>query len=210
MRRWVKEFSEWREWRAEWRNRREPGLFTSSRARREKPAPPSWLAGECELVDANDPLATACGLLREWGEDEAVTQIREERLAAATQYEKPTKTTWWEHVHMDLVAPAMQPQSRIIGIGGMHAAFTVKGRFQMFAAPGLMFVSAPSQRGGREWRVATNYGLGFRLFDFSFPGGRAATAHLNMAKAWMLSDSTDLLTDRSMDFFTFSISFNDR
>jgi hypothetical protein len=208
--RWVKEFTEWKEWWVEWRGRREPGLFTSSRTRREKPAPPTWLARGCEApVDANDPLAPVCALVREWGEDDAVMELRQERMAAATQHEKPTKITWWEHMHVDLVAPAMQAQSGIVGIGGMHASFNVKGRFQMFAAPGLMFVSTPSQHGGREWKVATNYGLGFRLFDFSFPGGRAATAHLNLAKAWMLSDSVDLLTDRTMDFFTLSISFKD-
>src|SRR5689334_25019552 len=38
---WVKEFSDWLEWSAQWRGRREPGLFTGSRTRREKPAPPA-------------------------------------------------------------------------------------------------------------------------------------------------------------------------
>ena len=210
VRRWVKEFTEWKEWWVEWRGRREPGIFTSSRARREKPDPPAWLQNECDaLVDAADPLGPACVLLQEWGEDEEVTKLRLERTQAATDREQPTTTTWWEHLHVDLVAPAMQPQSGLVGIGGMHAAINVKGRFQMFAAPGIMFVSAPSSRGGREWKVATNYGLGFRLFDFSFPGSRVATAHINFAKAYMLSEPVDLVADRTMDFFSFSISFKD-
>ena len=206
--RWIEKFTEWQEWWAEWKGRRQPGVFTRWRDRREKPAPPSWLEAECDtLLDPADPLASACALLTEWAEDDVAAPGQLTVSAAAAQQEKPTKTTWWEHLHVDLVAPAMQAQSGILGVGGMHAAINVKGRFQMFAAPGVMFVSTPTNKGGRAWKIATNYGMGFRLFDFTFPGGRPATAHLNLAKAWMLSDSVDFVTDRTMDFFTFSVSF---
>ena len=40
LQRWMEAFTEWLEWSAEWTNRREPGWFTASRDRRQKPAPP--------------------------------------------------------------------------------------------------------------------------------------------------------------------------
>jgi hypothetical protein len=43
--RWVEDFTEWMTWSTEWVNRREPGLFTSYRDRRQKPAPPAGAAG---------------------------------------------------------------------------------------------------------------------------------------------------------------------
>jgi hypothetical protein len=206
--RWIDDFTAWQAWWAEWKGRREPGWFTSARTRREKPAPPDWLAQECEApVDHVEPMASACTLLKQWAEDDLTLELRQDRATRVADSEKPSTITWWEHLHVDLVAPALQAQSGIIGVGGMHASLNVKGRLQMFAGPGVMFVSLPTANGGRAWKVATNYGIGFRLFDFVLPGGRPATAHFNLAKAWLLSEPIDLVASRTMDFFTFSISF---
>jgi hypothetical protein len=56
------------------------------------------------------------------------------------------------------------------------------------------------------WKLATNYGMGYRLLDFTLPGGREAVLHLNLAKAWVVSGTSDLVTRRSMEFAGFSIT----
>ena len=203
---WVTDFTAWKQWSDQWGNRRERGWFTGYRERREVPVPPAWLADRCAaIVDDSDPVAAACTLLVQWNEDVATTLVRQARTT--TQTEEPEKTVWWEHLHMDVLWPAMQWQASVYGVIGMHTATTVRGRFQVFITPGAMLLNLPTRNGNRAWKVATNYGIGYRLFDFVFPGGRPATLHVNLAKAWLLADVADVATGRSMDFVGFSIAF---
>ena len=81
-------------------------------------------------------------------------------------------------------------------------------RRRAFIAPGAMFLNLPTRNGTRLWKLATNYGIGYQLFDFGFGGGRRATLHLNIAKAWLLSDYSDVVTGHSMDFAGFSMTFS--
>lgn len=204
---WSKAFTDWKAWYAQWRNRPEPGLIRGTRSRRARPTPPQWLPDACrDVLGDPDPLASSCTLLREWREDDLTTELRLERTAATTTREQEGKTTWWEHLHMDMLWPSMQAQNAMYGIAGMHMSLTVKGRFEMFGAPGAMFVNVPTQNGGRAWVVATNYGLGYRLFDFTLPGGRAANAHVNFAKAYLMSDVPGYMGKKTVDFVGFSIS----
>jgi hypothetical protein len=207
LRRWIDDFSRWLEWSSEWTSRREPGWLTSSRDRRQKPAPPEWLPARCAaMLDENDPLGPACGLLGEWARAEAGPP-GPVPAALVTQAENNRKTIWWEHIHADLLWPAMQWQSSIYGVVGMHVATTVKGRFQVFLAPGAMLLSLPARNGTRVWKVAANYGIGYRLADFTFFGGRPAALHVNLAKSWLLSDVRDVVSGRTTDFVGLSISF---
>ena len=208
VRRWMEDFTEWQKWSAKWGNRRERGLFTGYRDRREVPVPPAWLPGSCTtILDDSDPLAAACVLLTEWTDDVATTLARQTRDTTTAQIEEPRKTVWWEHIHMDVLWPAMQWQASVYGVVGLHTATTVRGRFQVFVTPGAMLLNLPTRNGGRAWKVATNYGIGYRVLDFSFPGGRPATLHLNLAKAWVLSDIQDVVAGRTVDFVGFSIAF---
>ena len=205
---WVEAFTKWQEWAAQWTGRRQPGWFTGFRDRPEKPDPPAWLAERCSFRSGDDSelLLRACGLLVEWREDYATAQTRAARDLA--RIEKPAKTVWWEHVHMELLWPAMQWQSSTYAVVGMHTATTVKGRLQVFLTPGAMLLNLPTRYGTRTWKFATNYGAGWRLFDFTFPGQRPASLHVNLAKAWVLSDVSDVVTGQTMDFVGFSITFN--
>jgi hypothetical protein len=208
MQQWVKDFTEWKEWSERWGNRRQRGLLTGYRERREVPVPPAWLADSCATgVDDSEPVRAACMLLAEWTEDVATILTRQARATTTTQTEEPQKTVWWEHIHMDVLWPAMQWQASVYGVIGLHTATTVRGRFQVFITPGAMLLNLPTRNGSRAWKVATNYGIGYRLFDFTFPGGRPATLHVNLAKAWVLADIADVATGRSMDFVGFSIAF---
>jgi hypothetical protein len=208
LRQWLDDFARWQEWSAQWRSRRQPGWFTASRTRMQKPAPPEWLPGRClMLIDEGDPLANACGALKAWREDDTTYDIRQAQAAVVTRSEESGKTKWWQHIHMDLMWPAMQWQSSVYGVAGMHVATKVAGRFQIFTAPGAMLLNVPTRSGGRVWKIAANYGIGYKVMDFTFPGNRPAELHLNLAKLWMLSDPTDAVTGRTLDVVGFSVSF---
>lgn len=205
---WMRAYTEWKEWWAEWRNRPEPGFFVDGRTRRAKPAPPTWLRETCgEWLDVADPLAAACELVAEWADDDLTAVIRQQLTKGTADLETPSRRTFWEHIHLDLMWPALDADSGIFGVAGTHVTITVKKRAHVFAAPGAMFVNLPTKAGGRAWKLATNYGIGFHLFDFIFPGGHPAAAHINMAKAWLLTDTRDVVSGRTMDFVGFSITF---
>jgi hypothetical protein len=211
LKRWMEEFTDWQKWSAEWSNRRQPGLFTGFRDRPEKPTPPAWLAPRCEtVIDETDPLIPACVLLAEWNEDRVAAQMRQARTAVVAKKEDTSRSIWWEHIHMDVLWPATQWNAGVYGVVGMHTATTIRGRLQIFLAPGAMLLNVPARNGSRVWKLATNYGFGYRLVDFTLPGGRDAVLHLNLAKAWVISDVSDAVTSRSMDFAGFSITFKKR
>jgi hypothetical protein len=128
--------------------------------------------------------------------------------AAAAPAEQTDKIVWWEHLHIDALWPALQWQSSVYGVIGTHATATIKGRWQVFLGPGTMLLNLPARDGGRVWKLAANYGVGYRLFEFTFPGGRPAVLHVNLAKAYLLSDAADVATGRTMDFVGFSMTFN--
>jgi hypothetical protein len=206
--RWVTDFTAWQQWAAQWRGRRQPGLLTDFRARPQKPAPPSWLADRClPVFDEEDRLAEACARLAEWREEDLSAQIRQTRAVATTQQEEQPHTVWWEHIHVDVLWPALQMQNSIYGVIGMHVTTTAAGRWQIFTAPGALLLNLPTRYGTRAWRVAANYGIGYRLLDFRLPGNRPAQLHVNMAKTWLLSDPGDLIAGRSLDLVGFSITF---
>ena len=207
LREWTKAFTEWQQWWSEWGNRREPGVITSSRPRRAKPAPPGWLAGQCdEIFDPADPLVPACQLLEQWREDNLTAKTRAAQGAVVQKSEAAAKTMWWEYLHVDLLWPATELRNSVYGVVGMHTAMTLKGRVQLFLSPGVMLLNLPSVDGTRVWKVAANYGIGYRLFDFTLAGKRASL-HVNAAKSYLLQEPRDAIVSRSLDFAGFSVSF---
>jgi hypothetical protein len=206
LRKWIDDYSEWNEWAQRWTNRRQPGVFTGSRERRRRPDPPDWLFGYCESgIDGSDEGEQACALVTEWNAPNAVAQAATTRAAATQASEDSDNTTWWEHVHLDGGWPAMQANLTIYGVIGVHATTYVKGRFEIFIAPGAMLVRVPNRGGGHAWKVATNYGITYRLAGLTLPGGRRALLHVNLAKAWLFAMG-DLPTD-STDFIGLSMTF---
>lgn len=205
---WIVEYTDWLTWSTEWRNRRQPGWFTSYRERPEPPEPPAWLAERCEsTVDDAEPLMRACILLEQATAADASVQVLPDAATAPAAPEDNRRTIWWEHVHIDALWPAMQLQGSVFGVIGVHTTTTVKGRLEVFLAPGAMLLNLPARDGSRAWKFAANYGVGFRLGEFGFPGKRQAVLHLNLARAWLLADVKDVVTSRSTDFAGFSMTF---
>jgi hypothetical protein len=208
LRGWMAEFAMWQQWWAEFANRPEPGWLTSSRTRRVKPSPPEWLDGRCaEVIDPEDTMAAPCRLFEEWLDDNVTAKLRSSQASAIQKGEDAPHTMWWEHVHVDMLWPATEIRHSVYGVIGLHTATEVKGRLQVFIAPGVMLMNLPALDGRRVWKVATNYGIGWRLFDFNFYGNRRASLHLNIAKSWLISDIEDVFASRSTDFAGFSMSF---
>ncbi len=203
---WVRDFTKWKNWADTWGNRREPGWFSGARSRRPRPDPPLWLFDECDGLAANGGASEdACELLADWMGTPGVTPPPA-TISKAT--EDDDKITWWEHVHLDAGWPSIQSSLSLYGVLGMHATTTVKGRFQVFIAPGAMLLNVPTRDGGRAWKIATNYGIAYFLGRFTFPGtARQARLHLNIAKAWLLSAGPDVPT-QSTDFVGLSITFS--
>jgi hypothetical protein len=203
---WVDQFAAWKKWHDEWRNRAEPGWFRA-RERRPRPEPPSWLFDQCPtLIQADSLFDDACRLLVEWNEDAAAEVLRQTNATQQPPEAPPTKTLWWEHVHLDMLWVMPQPGVRVYGVVGVHATMEIGRRFEMFIAPGAILMNLPSAKGGREWTAATDWGIAFRVFDFQVPGThQRATLHANLAKAWVLANPT-VLGKRSVDLMGLSVS----
>jgi hypothetical protein len=205
---WIDEFSDWKNWVNTWGNRPEPGWFRGSRARRPRPDPPEWLFDTCDDPGAGTGATEeACQLLAEWSASSPAMAQLAGGPAVTPAPEDDRKTTWWEHVHLDAGWPAIQSGVSVYGVLGMHATTTIRGRFQIFVAPGAMLMNVPTMDGGRAWKVATNYGIAYRLGQFKFPGSdRQAQLHLNLAKAWLLGAGPEVPT-QSTDFVGLSMTF---
>jgi hypothetical protein len=207
MRQWIADYEKWQQWSATWRNKREPG-WVHARDRRVRPDPPPWLGGECADVvfQDNEIVANACRLWADWNDDQRAAQVRQQTASARTQHEAPTKTIWWEHVHLDALWPMTQWSGSVYGVLGVHATIDVAGRFQVFAAPGAILLNLPKGKSDREWRPATDYGIAYRLFDFTMPGtDRRASLHLNLAKAWVFAGPGNVMQS-SLDLAGFSVT----
>ena len=186
--RWTREYTAWKNWFAEWRNKREPSLF-GTHERRQRPDPPVTLVAACPVsVEETGVLANACGLLEEWQRDDVVTEIISQQIASARkQKEDDHKTVWWQHIHLDALWPMTQGTSGVYGVLGLHTTVDLTGRVQLFLAPGAILMRVPGPTGNGEWRPATDWGFSYRLADFTMPRiGRPATLHVNLAKVWFL------------------------
>jgi len=186
--RWTHDYQKWQEWHERWRNRPEPGLF-SSRARREPPTPPAWLAESCAAVAEEDTwLVEGCRALREWTQhDDLADLLAQQQTQVRASQEAPEHTLWWERVHVDALWPMTQSGTSAFGVAGMHATMHLTKRFQVFMAPGVILMRLPVL-GRQTWSVATDWGFSFRLADFRMPGmQRPATVHFNTARVWVLN-----------------------
>jgi hypothetical protein len=189
---WTHDYQEWRAWYLQWRNRPEPGVF-SARARRDPPVPPPWLPSLCaEPVGDAGLLADACADWREWQANDMAASVMTSRIAQTrAAVESPQKTLWWERVHVDALWPMTRAGSNAFGLVGMHTTVHLTTRFQVFLLPGFILMRAPGLDGAMHVSPATDWGFSVRLFDLRVPiAGRPGSVHLNMARVWMLGNTT--------------------
>lgn len=202
LKRWVADYSRWKQ-DDERTTRRAP------RRIRPKPTPPEWLIEDCRdyPIDGKGPWADACRLLVDWNDDAGTAEIRRQIAEARAQKEAPTKSRWWEHVHLDTLWPMTQWGSSVYGIVGTHATVEIAGRFQVFIAPGAMLLNLPGERGTREWKLATDWGVAYRLTNFRLPGvSRQTQLHVNLVTAVVFSGPSNLVSNR-INLAGFSFTF---
>jgi len=203
---WARQYTEWQKWADRWYNKRQPGFWDYALERPGKPDPPVWLDELCTLLSDDPRLVRPCALLASWRLDpvEAVNR----QAAAATALPQPEapveKSVWWRHLHVDGMWSTAQSNVSALGLFGAHVTIEVEGRFQIFAAPGIMLVSLPSFYGTREITPATDYGVTYRLFN----AGRS-TVHFNLVRAWVLANRASLI-DPNITLAGFSVSFRPR
>ena len=185
---WTRDFAAWQEWANQWLNRRQSGQWSNGVERKERPAPPAWLEDVCELLAADEPFVRACQWLARWRQDPIALKSRHAATVSTTQREKPTKTVWWQHVHVDGLWSTTQTNVSAFGLVGTHLTWNVAGRLQVFVTPGILLVSVPRLSGNRELWPSTDWGVTYRLFNV----GRS-TVHFNLVHAWILGSQASLM-----------------
>jgi hypothetical protein len=206
--RWSREYEAWAVWFGQWRNRPEPG-WLAAKPRRQPPAPPVWLPSACtDVLDDGGTLVNACHDFQDWlnGDSEA-TRARQQIALERAEREKPQKTIWWEHIHVDALWPMTQSGVSAFGVFGTHATTQVTKRFQVFLAPGIILMRLPSADGGQQWNAATDWGFSYRLTDLKLPRmHRPSALHLNIARVWVFGVNNLPITG-SMYLAGFSLTF---
>jgi hypothetical protein len=224
---WIRQYRKFQKWDDTWRNY----VYPFGR-RRQAPEPPAWLASACTDLDAIDlylpddafddtyfvsvrqsatsldPLQTGCLLLQNYHDDYATAQIRRDiRMTRVYKDTPQPHTVIWELVNLDVMYAATSIGSPVRAPIGVHVGFPIGDRVRLFAAPGAILLCV---EGFSNCRPAYDYGVGIRLFDFHMPGfDRTASAHLNLAKAWILGAPTGA-TQGGIDIAGFSIAFKRR
>lgn len=209
--RWTRDAREWSAWFARWRNRSEPGWF-SSRQRRPAPVPPAWLPAACSnvLEDAG-PLVDACQAWRDWRRDDLAADLLIQQTTQVRQtVEAPEKTLWWERVHVDAFWPMTRSGTSAFGVAGVHTTLHLGPRLQVFMTPGAILMRIPGYDGEQTWTTGTHWGFSYGLFDFRMPGlRRASTVHFNLARVWILGTSA-VQTPGDLYLAGFSVTFKRR
>ena len=202
---WISAYQSWQAWEAQWGNRRQwvlhpfpypfwkerPDVFSYVAPRRVEPPPPAWLdetcAGKSGTSVEPDLRAEGCRLLVLWKDDYVTHQIRVATATARAQRDDTGRTRFLEHIHFASLWTNLDAGgSRAYGLVGVHATIDVRGRWQIYALPGLMAVSLPTLQGPRAVTVGYDWGMAFRLFNGRVPYvGLPVKVHLNLVQIWL-------------------------
>lgn len=203
---WMRDYAAWQKWADRWLNHRQPGKLVPVADRREKPDPPAWLGDACDLLGGDQEFAAACAMLDSWKDNPVDLKTRRTAAAATAQSEAPTKTLWWQRIHLDGLWTSAQSNVSAFALFGSHLTIEVEGRLQIFAVPGILLVSVPGMRGNRELLPATDWGITYRFFNV----GRH-TVHFNLVQAWVLGNQASLANaNPSMTLAGLSLTFNSK
>ena len=202
---WIRDYRAWQEWAARWINRRQwvmhpfpypfwkdsPDVFSYVAPRRPEPVPPAGLEVECARWSGSStersPRAEACALLADWRDDYATQWLRGTVASASTSQDEPSKTRFIEHLHFASLWTNLDVGgARAYGLAGVHATIDVRGRWQIYALPGVLAVSVPNLQGRRSVTIGYDWGMAVRLFNARVPYvGIPLKVHLNLVQVWM-------------------------
>ena len=210
---WLKSMRQWQRDDKRWHN--EPAHDPLGRIlkRAPRPDPPPWLEARCAVYPASAittlgaPLGPACRLLAGLDEDVAASAIRASTAASRTAAEKTVKDTFLTRVHLDGLWTSMSTDYRMYGLVGSHISLVDVGRVQFFGPPGVILLSVPDGRGGREMRAGYTWGISIRLNDLRlFAPTKNMTLFLSITKVWVNGPTTGQIPGGSFDIAGFSLA----
>ena len=153
--RWARDYTAWKAWFAEWRNKRNkprsehvPGVRAPIRQ-----TPCSGAPSRSVKLTARRCVPAARRMALERRRD------RDPQTAGggrADAKENDQKTVWWQHIHLDALWPMTQGTSGVYGILGLHTTIDLTGRVELFVAPGAILMRVPGPSGNGEWKPATD------------------------------------------------------
>jgi hypothetical protein len=120
-------------------------------------------------------------------EAERREEEQKKRAQKIADREKPTKTSFWRRVHLDL--PGIRAESGkdhlCCSVIGIHLIVAEVGRLQLYGPPGVLLVRQKVGSNNWQWRGAYSWGLGWYLDDVTFPLlNRPAKLYFNLTKVW--------------------------
>jgi hypothetical protein len=100
-----------------------------------------------------NPLGAACRVMAGLEADPGAETIRASTAATRAGAEKLVKDSFLTRVHIDGLWMTTSTDDRMYGLVGSHISLVDVGRVQFFEPPGLILLSVPDGRGGREIRT---------------------------------------------------------
>jgi hypothetical protein len=118
-------------------------------------------------------------------EEERREDEQKKRAQKIADKEKPTKTSFWRRVHLDL--PGIRAESGqeyvCCSLVGAHLTVAEVGRLNFYGPPGVLLVRQRVGPDQWQWRGGLSWGLGWYLDDVKLLN-RPARLYFNLTKVW--------------------------
>lgn len=208
---WLTGMKKWQEYDERWRNRPARDGWGRITPRRPPPDGPGWLSSYCAsmaaagLTGLDHHTEIGCRVLADpRASFAAVPPPISARAGAETP---PPHSSFWTRLHFDGMWSTTSTGGRLYGIVGTHMSLVDIGRLQFFGPPGVMLLTVPDGRGGREIELGYTWGLSIRLADVKVGAPtKNMTLFLNISKLFLGSAENASSTARGYDIVGFSLA----
>jgi len=211
--RWIDDVRSYHAWYERYRNRVSRNIFGFIDDRRMIPPVLEWLPARCELAAdfvprPAGPLAEGCDLLSFYESNVSLAPSTRPALLAQKQNEQDPHSSFWKHLHLDAGWTSLDYRLQAYGVVGVHVTLPeLAKRVQIYLPPGFLLLSVPDGRGGRTLEPAATVGVSIKMFGFAFPQNKAGTAYFNIAKAYVVNQSTASQGNSSVDLVGLSFAW---
>ena len=126
-------------------------------------------------------------------EEERREDEQKKKAEQIADKEKPTKTSFWRRVHLDLPAIRAENQQRYVCCSavGIHLTVAEIKRLNFYGPPGVVLVRQRVGPDKWQWRAGYSWGLGYFLGRAKLPlMDRPARLYFNFTKVWTSQPAT--------------------
>jgi hypothetical protein len=141
-----------------------------------------------ELSEEERRKTEQCKTEEERREDEEKKKAQE-----IAEKEKPTKTSFWRRVHLDLPGIRAESGQRYVCCSavGIHLTIAEVKRLNIYGPPGVLLVRQKVDTDEWQWRAGYSWGLGYFLGTAKLPFlNRPARLYFNLTKVWTTRPAT--------------------